>query len=148
MRDFRYALRQVLRAPGFALVAILSLALGIGANTAVFSLANALLFQPITALRPDEVVRVYRGRHSPLAWDEFVRVRALGGPLAQVGGERSLRVGRTDTEVPEALTASLVVGDYFAVLGAIPAAGRLFTAASTRARARRCWPSRRWCRRR
>ena len=57
MSDFRYALRQLVRAPGFAIIAIVSLGLGIGANTAVFSLANALLFRPVTTVRPDGVCR-------------------------------------------------------------------------------------------
>jgi predicted permease len=133
MTDFRYALRQLLRAPGFALIAIVSLALGVGANTAVFSLANALLFRPVTTLRADEVVRIYRGRHSPLSYGEFARLQATPLGLAQVAGERTLRVGRTDGAVPEGLTGSIVVGDYFALLGARPALGRLFTAADTSA---------------
>src|SRR3954468_11718086 len=131
MNDFRYALRQVVRAPGFALIAILSLALGIGANTAVFSMANALLLRPVTTLRPDELVRIYRSHHSPLAYGEFARLQATPLGLAQLAGERTLRVGRTDTEVPEALVGSIAVGDYFALLGARPALGRFFTAADT-----------------
>src|SRR4026208_1607269 len=59
VRDFGYALRGMRRSPGFALAAVATIALGIGANTVVFSLLNALLLQPLDAARPDELVRVY-----------------------------------------------------------------------------------------
>ena len=131
MNDLRYALRQLVRAPGFALIAVLSLGLGIGANTAVFSLVNALLFRPVTTLAPDRVLRVYRNEHSPLSWPEFQRLQMAQPGIAQLAGERTLRVGRTDTPVPEALMGSLVVGDLFPLMGARPALGRLYTAADT-----------------
>ena len=131
--DLRYAIRQLGRAPGFALVAVLSLALGIGANTVIFTIANAMLLRPVTDVDPGTLVRVYRGRHSPLDYSEWVAVRAGTPVFASMGGERVMRVGRTDEPEPASLSASITVGDYFPALGVRPALGRLFTAADTTA---------------
>src|SRR5580692_5878267 len=60
LHDLRYALRQLLKSPGFTLTVVLTLALGIGANTAIFSLFNALVLRPIPAKDPARIVNVYR----------------------------------------------------------------------------------------
>ena len=128
--DLRYAFRQLRGSPGFAFVAALSLALGIGANAAIFSVANALLLRPLRG--GGALVRVYRNHHSPLT---FAELRAVAeqtrGTLASIVGERMVPLARTDGAEAEKLTGSIVAGDFFPTLGVRPALGRLLTGADT-----------------
>ena len=81
MNDLKFAFRQLLKNPGFTAVAVLTLALGIGANTAVFSLVSALLFRPVTGVREaDRLVAVdlkpaARQTYTPLPWLSWSRFR-------------------------------------------------------------------------
>src|SRR5213594_3520205 len=74
--DVRHALRQLAAHPAFTLAAIASLTLGLGANTTIFSVANALLLRPMPVPRPDEMVKVYVGRHSPFGFADLEYFRA------------------------------------------------------------------------
>jgi putative ABC transport system permease protein len=124
--DVRYALRQLLRAPGFTIVALLSLALGIGANTTVFTVANALLFRPLDVPRPDEIVRVYNGHHSPFSFLQFQRLREQTSSFSELIAEEYYPVAlQTGTETVRA-TVLLTSGNLFSALGQSPARGRLF----------------------
>jgi predicted permease len=132
LSDFRYAFRQLRGAPGFALAAVISLALGIGANAAIFSVGNALLLRPLRG--GVELVRVYRNHHSPLTYAEITAVaEQTRGTFADIVGERMLSLARTDGSEPEKLTGSIVAGNLFPALGVRPALGRLFTGADTTA---------------
>src|SRR2546423_15613090 len=64
MQDFRFALRQLLKTPGFTSVAVLTLALAIGVNSAIFALINGVLLKPVVPLRPAEVVNVFTARQN------------------------------------------------------------------------------------
>jgi predicted permease len=125
--DFRYALRTLRSAPGFAIVAILSLALGIGANTTIFSVTNAVLFRRLAASEPEQLTRIVRGSHSPLDLEDLRYVRDNATSFSAVIGERmtagtmSTSDGRTDR-----FDAALVTNDFFSALHLRPAAGRLF----------------------
>ena len=128
LADVRYALRGLRRSPAFSLVAILSLALGIGANTAIFSLLDAVLLESLPVHRPEELVRVIRGAQSTVVtnpiWEElrdrqdvFSGIFAYGDTrfnLAQ-GGEAHNILG------------NWVSGDFFATLGVSPVLGRLIS---------------------
>src|SRR5262245_9966237 len=133
-QDVRYAARVMARSRGLTLVAVVTLALGIGANTAIFSVINALLLRPLPYTDPDRLVMV---------WQDL---RARGGPATEWTGPSQQFDWKADTDVFENLTsvrgwnASLGGGDalpeafngeqttyeYFDVLGARPALGRTF----------------------
>jgi hypothetical protein len=74
IQDLRQALRALRKSPGFALVAMLSLALGMGANSTIFSIASALLLQPVDGADAGRLVRLYYGRHSPFSWQDLADV--------------------------------------------------------------------------
>src|SRR5437867_2509235 len=67
MQDFRFALRQLLKTPGFTTVAVLTLALAIGVNSAIFALINGVLLKPVVPVRPAEVVNVFTARQNAAA---------------------------------------------------------------------------------
>jgi hypothetical protein len=83
-QDLRFALRQLRKAPSFAATAVLTLALGIGANTAIFSLVNSLLLKPLPVPNPEQIATlVPRENNGPLgqtlSWNEYKQVRAQSG---------------------------------------------------------------------
>jgi len=133
VQDLRYALRMLLKSPGFTIVAVLTLALGIGANVATFSVVYAVLLRPLPFLHPEQLVRVFDdlrgpndldvGMSVPELWDlqdrsgVFQDISALAPSSSAVGGgERTVRA--------ESLVTS---PDYFALLGAKPQLGRVYT---------------------
>ena len=127
MSDLRYALRVLLRTPGLTAVAILSLALGIGANVTIYTIANAFLDQPIAGAHDvDRLVRIYRGDHSPLQYADLARVRAEKGVFSDVAGERMTAVAVTIGADIHRVQASLVTDGYFRMLAVQPELGRFF----------------------
>ena len=132
MSDLRYALRALARTPSFALVAVLSLALGIGANVTIYTVANAFLEQPIAgAQNVDRLVRIYRGDHSPLQYADLARVRAQRTAFTDVAGERLMAVAVAKAGGTDRVQASLTTDGYFRMLGVRPALGRFFGAADS-----------------
>jgi len=131
LQDLRYALRTLAKNPGFTLVAALTLALGIGANGAIFSLGNALLLRPIAAPNPGELVRVYESRpegrrsasHSYL---NYVDYRDQSQTLAGLAAESNEGLVMTSAGQTEQLLGGIVTGNYFDVMQLRPAAGRFF----------------------
>lgn len=129
VQDLRYALRQIHHSPGFAAVAILSLALGLGATTTVYSIAHSLLDRPLDVVHPEEVVRVYRGRHSPLPRDWYLHFAAQTQTLAGVIAEDPMPVGVGDATANQRAIAAVVSENFFSVLGVGPALGAVFSGA-------------------
>ncbi|HET8657066.1 MAG TPA: ABC transporter permease, partial [Longimicrobiaceae bacterium] len=126
LQDLRYAVRQLLRSPGFALVAILSLALGIGANTAIFSLIDVVMLRSLPVVHPERLVQVTIGESSteftnPI-WEEIRdRQDVFSGSFAYVDQRFDLAMGG----VSRPLEGDWVSGGFFPTLGLRPAAGRL-----------------------
>ncbi|MCC7132004.1 MAG: ABC transporter permease [Gemmatimonadales bacterium] len=128
--DTRYALRMLRKSPGFTLAAIVTLALGIGANTAVFSVADALFLRPLPVDRPNELFYVQRsteeGRTPRFSAPAFQRYQAAlppGTRLAAMGTTVGMYLAVDQT--PERVAGQLVSGEWFGTLGVRPALGRL-----------------------
>jgi putative ABC transport system permease protein len=133
LQDLRYAVRMFFRNPGFALVAIFTLALGIGANTAIFTVVNALLLKPLPYADPDRLVMVwqdFRARGGPAdEWatpGNYVDWRGQTDVFEQVAVIGGWRPALTDGTEPESLVGELVSHEYFSVLGINPVIGRTF----------------------
>ena len=133
LQDVRYAARLLRRNPLFTLTAALSLAIGIGANTTVFTVANALLFRaPAGVAEPDRLVDIGRSQDGvgfdnnsyPNYLDVRQRVTMLDGVYAYRLGAEAMSLGNADGA--ERIFGNVVSTNYFTVLGARPAAGRLF----------------------
>jgi len=136
MSDISQALRQLARNPGFTAVAVLALALGIGVNSVMFSLADAVLFRPLPVRDPGQVVRIAMtdqkgidlgGVSYPQLKDLAREARSFSGLVGTSEGA-FVNLGVDDQPVERA-TASSVSGNYFEVLGLTPAAGRLLAPA-------------------
>jgi predicted permease len=133
--DLRYALRLMRRNPGFTVVAVLSLALGIGANTAIFSLFYTLLLRQLPVAHPEQLVEfLYKDPGRPRddgyrGWDEYENIRDHNHVFSALTGMTFDNLARVSIEGsdPETLIAENVLGNYFQVLGLKPALGRLTT---------------------
>lgn len=130
-QDLRYALRMLLRSPGFTLVAVLVLALGIGANTAVFTLVNALLLKPLPGSAQGELVGVYgrsaeQGQWRALSYPNFRDLRLGADVFSGVFAMDFAMVGLTEGTETRRIFAALVSSDFFLTMGSPLAAGRAF----------------------
>jgi predicted permease len=138
-RDLRYGARSVLRSPGFSTVAVLTLALGIGANTAIFSTIDALMLRPLPFSSPDQIVRIYSITSG--ITDTFSNPDGPSAPDVRDFEQKShsfqkmviydtwrKNVSFVDSaSVPEQMRVGLVPAAYFEILDVKPIAGRLFT---------------------
>ena len=131
MQDVRYALRLWRRRPGFALVGILTLALGIGANTAMFTIVNAVLLRPLPYAHADRLASVW-GRTNAyprglLSYREYRELRSQTGTFESIGLYFPQSVNLTNVDEPQRLIGSFVTGSFFDTLGLAAERGRLFT---------------------
>jgi predicted permease len=134
MRDFLMAIRFARRQPAFVGIAVLTLALGIGANATIFSFVNTVFFRPLPVRSPGELVSVYTtdasypDRLIPASYPDFVDYRA-SHVFADMAAEVRLQLNIGDgSEPPERVAAASVTANYFDVLGVQPLLGRTFTA--------------------
>ncbi len=132
IQDLRFALRQLLKAPGFTLAAVIVLALGIGANTAVFSLVHTMLFQAPGYARPAEVVQVYsQDKKNPknyqlFSYPTFQEIRQLNSVFTDVMAHAGAMMGIGEKGNTRRSFGGMVSSNYFSVLGVRPALGREF----------------------
>lgn len=131
IHDVRMALRSLARSPGFTVVVVLTLALGIGANTAIFSVVNGVLLRPLPYGEHDRVVTVWsRWTDFPKTWvstGEFVYYSREAETLSDLALWSDLAVSFTDPEAPERVAASQATPNLLDVLGVDPALGRMYT---------------------
>ncbi len=129
LQDVRYALRTLGRAPGFTLAALTTLALGIGANTAIFTVANTALLRPLPFADPNRLVFFgdtgTDGVPSNIGYQTFTDIRDRGRTFEQVAAIRSWQPTLVTTDA-ERLNGMRVSWNFFAMLGAHPALGRDF----------------------
>jgi putative ABC transport system permease protein len=134
LTDLRFAFRLLLKQPGFSAVAVLTMAIAIGANTALFSVVNAVVLRPIDFPRPDELVRVWavnpaRNIEFPaVSWPRYLYFRDHATKLANValsvGNAVTITDGRDAEQVPNLMATS----NFFATLGLTPKLGRFVDA--------------------
>src|SRR4030095_16638318 len=132
IRDFQFAFRQLLKAPGFTIAAVIVLALGIGANSAVFSLVNTVFFAPPGYARPHELVQVFsQDKKSPKTYRGFSYatyrdIREQNSVFTDAMAYNLALVGIGQKGDTRRAFAAIVSSNYFSVLGVVPAQGRVF----------------------
>ena len=132
--DLRLALRGLRRNPLFATVAILSLALGIGANTAIFTLLDQIVLRRLPVRAPEQIVMVFQNANNMgsnvgtrmNSYPMYQDLQARADPFAEVLCRRTADASISIDQSTERVTAELVSGNYFSMLGVQPAAGRVF----------------------
>ncbi len=134
-QDFRFAIRQLIKTPGFTAIAILTLAVAIGVNSAIFALVNSVILRPVVPVRPAEVVNVFTARqgaahdYRPFSYNEFMALRennevfsdvaAMGFSLAGIGRDGNIQRS----------FIFLTSENFFSLMGVKPVVGRFFDAA-------------------
>jgi putative ABC transport system permease protein len=134
LQDIRYATRTLLRRPGFAVVASLTLALGIGATTAIYSVVNAVLVQPLPWPNADRLVTMTgmrEGQQVGVVYLDYLDWRAQNHSFDELAVVRGQSVNLTGGDVPERLFGTFANTATFRIMGARPAIGRLFADAET-----------------
>ena len=130
-QDVRFALRQLARSPGFAAVAVLTLALGIGPTTAIFSAVEAVVLRPFDFAHPDRTVMVrerWRDQEGSVSAGNYVDWQRRSTSFDQLAAIQPASFNLAEGEVPERVVGARVSGSYFAVFGVPPALGRTFDA--------------------
>jgi putative ABC transport system permease protein len=131
-QDIRYGMRMLMRSPGFTAAAVLTLTLGIGANTAVFSVVNTVLLEPLPYAQPDRLVAVESmwmrgGPHpNPLSYPDFFDFRAQNHVFDHLVTSRDTNLALTGVGTPIQLDGEMATWDLFPALGIQPALGRGF----------------------
>src|SRR6202167_1609394 len=133
LSDLRFALRQFLKTPGFSLIAVVTLALAIGANVAIFSAVDAVLLHPLPYPEPDRLVIVQETlpnislRNIPPSPQDFAEFRRVQTSFSAIAGAQGATATLTADGAPEDVPALRITASAFPMLGVIPIAGGLFT---------------------
>ena len=118
MQDIRYAVRGLRKAPAFTLVALLTLALGIGVNSSIFSVVNAILFRPLPVERPNELVDIYghestSSRHETHSYPNYLSYRAETATLSDLVGYSNFFAHLSIDGSSDLVVGELVTDNYF-----------------------------------
>src|SRR5689334_3871119 len=135
-QDIRYAFRRLLKSPGFTVVALLTLALGIGANSAIFSVINGVLLRPLPYPDSDRLVGLFHlseGERATMSGPNFYDLRALSKTLADAAAATRVRTILTGRGEPVRLDGAQVSGNIFDLLGVPPLLGRTLRLADNEA---------------
>jgi putative ABC transport system permease protein len=131
-QDASYGLRLLVRNPGFSAVALLTLAVAIGGNAAIFSVVNALALKPLPVRAPDQIARIYPGE-SQMSWPNYQDLRERTTVFDDVAAHAAAMRSLTSAENTSRAIGELVSPNYLTMLGVPPMLGRTFTTADTRA---------------
>src|SRR5229473_1079219 len=129
MKDLVYALRLLRKSPGFTLTAVLSLALGIGANTIVFSVINALVLKPLPVRDAERIFFVNNSGHPSNSFPNYRAIRDRNSVFQSLFSYRIIQIALDDNAGAQRAWGYLATGNYFETLGLKPALGRFFTPA-------------------
>ena len=130
LSDVRYGVRMMMRSPGFTIVAILTLALGIGANTAIFSVVNGVLLNPLPFPQPEQLVSLSESKPNfatgSISYLNFRDWQRNNHTFSSMAISRPISFSLTGSGEAEQLQAELLSSDYFSLLGVKPVLGRMF----------------------
>jgi putative ABC transport system permease protein len=130
IQDLRYGIRTILKQPGFTAIAVMALALGIGANTAIFSIVNAVLLRPLPFANPDGIMMVFntaeREDRFSVTYPDFIDWRERQQSFELLAGYSSRDFTLTGTGDPVRLRGAMVTGELLPILGVQPKLGRFF----------------------
>ena len=133
VRELRYSARALLRTPGFSLVFVLTLGLGIGANTAIFSLVRGVLLRPLPHRGGEDIIHVCQTAvvhaipNATFSVPEIVDYRAVAKTAEGFAEFSALTFTMLGYDEPRRVRAGIVSGNYFDVMGLAPVRGRLFS---------------------
>src|SRR4030095_7672846 len=132
IKDIRYAFRILIKRPGFSAVVILTLALGIGANAALFSVVNGVLLNPLPFPDPDQIVTIHQSKPNfetgAIPYLNFVDLQRENRTLSSMAISRSAGFTLIGAGEAERVNARMISADFFNVLGVKPTFGRTFMA--------------------
>ena len=133
LQDLRFGFRMLKKSPGFTAVAVVTLALGIGANTALFSVVNGVLLSPLPFPQPDQLVTLHENKPNfeggSISYPNFRDWRKENHTFSSLALARAYAFSLTGIGEAEQLTGEFISSDFFAVLGVRPVIGRTFTEA-------------------
>src|SRR5271163_4697402 len=130
IQDLKYAARVLLKSPGFVLIAVLTLALGIGANTALFSVVNGVLLRPLPYPRPSELVvlseKTANFESSSISYPNFLDWQRSNSSFTSIAAYRGDDFSITGSGEAERVRVGMVSANFFEILGVSPTRGRSF----------------------
>ena len=133
LQDLRYSIRMLAKSPGFTTVAVLTLALAIGANTALFSIVNGVLLNPLPYPRPNELVTLHESKTNintgSISYPNFLDWQKENHTLSSMAVSRSYSFSLTGLGQAEQIQGQFVTSDFFSILGVKPLMGRNFVSA-------------------